>query len=125
MTTMYDGVNTQLGTSACDTPTIDPWAGKTGTFAALSSLSFQIPGPSTDGCSMASATYVGDMSSWITFLIDFMTFGVWMAAAAILWKMMPWHRPGDGIEIVEQFGGLSDHYMENGVEVYQTNEGSD
>lgn len=125
MTTMYTGVNAAMSDGACAAPNIDPWHSVTGPLASLSNFHFQLPAPADLGCTGPNDATVGELFGYRTFLLDLFTFGIWMSTAAILWRMTPWHRAGDGIEIVEQFGGLSDHFMENGVEVRQTNEGSD
>lgn len=124
--TLITGVNTELGTGSCDTPTIAPWNGDTtGVGKYLASLSVTIPSPSDLGCSGPNSSTVGNLFGARLFIWYALAIGIWMSTVAILWRLLPWHRRGDGIQIIEQFGGLSDHIMENGVEVYQTNEGSD
>jgi hypothetical protein len=123
-TTLYNGITTAMSDGACDAPLIDPWNGDTtGVGRYLASYQLQLPAPSDLGCSGANSSTVGNLFGWRPWILDFEIFGVWMTTAAILWRMSPWHRQGDGIEIVESFGGLN--IWGDYIPTHQTNEGSD
>ncbi|MCU1362390.1 MAG: hypothetical protein JWM55_218 [Acidimicrobiaceae bacterium] len=122
-TSFTGGLSTS--SSGCG-PTIAPFSSITsGPLHGLHAFSVRLPAPSSLGCGGADDSTIGNLWGYRSWVLALFTFSIWMTAAVMLWRMAPWHRSGDGIEIVKQFGGLSDHIMENGAEVYQTNEGSD
>ena len=122
-TTLYNGITTALGDGACDAPAIYPWASTTGTFHFLSTYGVTMPVPSDLGCSGPNSSTVGNIFGWRPWIYDFEVFSVYLTLTAILWRMSPWHRNGDGIEIIESFGGLN--IWGDYIPTHQTNEGSD
>lgn len=125
-TTIVSAISTATTTGACSPPTFSPFANSTGYLHTLNYFKIAFPKPANICPStIPSDTTAGELFGYRSYLWDFEAFGIWLATVAMLWRLLPWSRTGDGIQILEQFGGLSDHIMENGVEVYQTNEGSD
>jgi hypothetical protein len=127
--TIITAVNNSVTSGQCSPPTLDPFGRANGYLAQLvGKINFTIPVPGDicGGSTTLTANYTtGEVYGYRTWLRLTEALGIWLATVATIWRMLPWARRNDGIQILDQFGGLSDHIMENGVEVFQTNEGSD
>lgn len=123
---LVSSMSSSISAGACDPPHISLFNDNTGLLHGIHGLDFTFPMPG-DVCSVSGIanTQAGELWGFRTFMRDVEALGIWTGCLYLAWRMMPWSRQGDGIAIISQFGGLSDHFMENGYEVRQTNEGSD
>ena len=120
--TVIGGVNTGIASGACSAPTINPDLGSL--YRGGSALQFKMPEPQScgSGAEPTQEEEVGSLFGWRGAFRDFLVFGVWLSVFVVCWRMMPFSRPGDGVDTVAGWG-----LNESGDQIatFWTNEPSD
>jgi hypothetical protein len=125
--TFLGSINGSLAGNVCDAPVIDVNFGTLSHVGSPGHLHLGLPAPQSLGCTDAAASYassghgVGDLFGFRTLVRDVLAFGVWATAALVGWRMSPWSKPGDGVEMVAGAGLNNDGDY---VDTFWTNEGS-
>lgn len=126
--TIESGMTAGIAGGACDAPRIN-LPGHTLLHTGGGSFGVQLPTPTSLDCSGAPASYTesangaGDLFGFRSLIRTILALGVWLAVLLICWRMMPWSKSGDGVEVLTA-GGTIEGFDQNGVEVMQTNERS-
>ena len=126
--TLLGGVTTGISAGGCDAPRIGFPKASLAHTGAGTSFGVTLPTPSSLGCAGAStlggASGAGDLFGFRTLVRDVLALGLWLGVLLLAWRMTPWSRPGDGMEVFAAGGTIEGRDI-NGTEVFQTNEGSD
>jgi hypothetical protein len=106
-TTLVSAVNNSITAGACSPPTIDPFSRSQGYLGTLTGkLNFALPVPA-DVCGghlPAYDTNVGEIFGYRNWLRAIEALGIWAATIGILWRMLPWARGNDGVEVITAIG---------------------
>ena len=123
--TIVDAINTSATTNTCTAPTFDPFSQSTGLLGSLKGklvVSAPLPADVCTGTLPSYDSTVGEVFGYRTILRDIEAIGVWTATLAALWKMMPWARPGDGIEVISAIGSSGGYTLMSDQSARDNNE---
>jgi hypothetical protein len=116
-TTIASAINSSTAIGSCSPPNIAPFATSSGYLHTFASFNLAFPEPG-DLCSVSTPSYdtnLGEIFGYRTWFRDFLAIGIWLTTVLLIWRMMPWSRPGDGVEVVTAIGKadgytlMSDH----------------
>ncbi|HEV3214024.1 MAG TPA: hypothetical protein VGZ03_11580 [Acidimicrobiales bacterium] len=109
VTTFSGGLSTAMTASACDAPNLGhPFASLSGIAGPrASTFTATLPVPASLGCSGAYSGSLGELFGYRVLFRDLEVVGIWLATVAIVWRMLPISRSGDGVELIgENVPGL-------------------
>lgn len=122
--TLNSGLSSAIATGACSPPTISPFSEESTGILSRLNWTISMPAPTDLGCTNnVENADAGNLFGARDFIRTVLTIGIWASTAGIIWKMLPWARPGDPVDIISAFAAPGDGG--NLIPTFQTNEGSD
>jgi hypothetical protein len=105
-TTLASAVNTSTTVGECSAPSFAPFSTSKGYLHTFASFEIALPVPG-DVCGVSTPSYdtnVGEVFGYRSWFRLIIALAIWSSTVLILWRMMPWSRPGDGVEVVTAIG---------------------